>query len=125
MQKIPLKKIMFAGLGITSLSAGIVATAQISANVNSQNAIKGRQQGVEAIAKYQYVDNCQTNPATESVKIGSIIPDNGKGTIPTSCVRVPATKQYLYVGYKDGNVTVLYVYTDTEVKNQLSQQKKG
>jgi len=122
--KLPLKKIIAIGLGLTSFSATIVGVTQISANVTSQNQIKDRAEKLEAIAKYHRVNNCQVNPATESVKIGSIIPDNGLGKIPTACVKVPATKQYLYVGYKNNQVTVQYVYTETEVANKLSVIKQ-
>ncbi|RUT02727.1 hypothetical protein DSM106972_056470 [Dulcicalothrix desertica PCC 7102] len=99
-------------------------TQQISANVSSQTAISSRQRALVNIAKHVKSDTCWQNKANYPLKINDVIAVEGTetGKIPTSCVYVPKTKQFLNVVYSNGEVTVTRIFSIKEVQNQLSMK---
>lgn len=116
------KNIIIAGFAANLLSLFGVAAGQISQQVESQNRLTARQQSLTTIAKHIRSDSCWENQQKQPFKLGDEIklPGSIDGKAPTSCVRVPGTKQYLFIAYKNETLKVTQIYSFREVKNQLS-----
>jgi hypothetical protein len=116
---------VLAGVNIVCL--GIVGATTISQRVDSQNQITARRQSLAVMAKHILSDTCWVNKASVPFKIGDYVPTEGtkEGRIPTSCVKVPKTSQYLKVAYYQGFLKVEQVFSNTEIRNQLSIKEKN
>lgn len=102
-----------------------VVVANVSNNVNSQNRIKERRQGLTTIAKHVKSQSCWNNSQTEPFKINDEIVLSGSdtGLIPTGCIKATKTKQYLLVAYKGSVLRVQEIYSQREIVNQLSMKE--
>ncbi len=116
------KEIIYSFAGVNAVCLLVVGGNSVAQQVSSQNQLTARRQGLEAIAKHIKADTCWSNNAEIPFKLGDEITLKGTadGKIPTECIRVPKTAQYLQVAYSGGILRVNQAYSNTEVRNQLS-----
>lgn len=91
--------------------------------LKSGTANKDRTAKLDLVAKYHLKENCLTTGDTSLIKIGQLFAVDGDGKIPTACIS--NGKQYAYVAYSGGELKAIYVYTDNELKSQLSIIKES
>jgi hypothetical protein len=72
------------------------------------------------LAKYHNVDNCWVSHDEKPYGLGEKIQSVERGKIPTSCILVPKVKQVLHVAYLDGTLKVTGIFSEQELKNELS-----
>ncbi|MCP6758357.1 MAG: hypothetical protein NHB32_06150 [Fischerella sp. CENA71] len=110
-------------------AAALICTSVVvvSDRVRSDTSLTKRSKGLEILANHVLSKSCWSSFAEAPYKIGDILATTGseKGRIPTSCIYVPATQQFLQVGYLGGDLQVLHVFSRQELKNQISQIKEG
>lgn len=101
---------------------GYVFANSIWANVNSQAQQQTRVRDLALIARHVKSETCWFSKNNTPFKLHDAINVAGSedGTIPTSCIYAIATKQYLKVGYLNGKLQVLQVFSPKELQNQLS-----
>ncbi|KOP23481.1 hypothetical protein AMR41_26235 [Hapalosiphon sp. MRB220] len=114
-------------LALNAVALICTTVVVVSERVRSDTSLTKRSKGLEILANHVLSKSCWTSFAEDPYKISDVITTNGsvKGRIPTSCIFVPATQQFLQVGYLNGDLQVLHVYSRQELKNQISQIKEG
>lgn len=101
---------------------GYVTCSQVWSNVTSQTQQQTRVRDLALIARHVRSETCWFNRSKLPFKLNDSIDVAGSedGKLPTSCIYAPVAKQYLKVGYLDGQLQVLQVFSPKEVQNQLS-----
>jgi hypothetical protein len=107
-------------LALNAIALICASTVVVSTRVRSDTALVKRSKGLEIIANHVLSRSCWKSEEREPFKIGDRIIMNGSGKIPTSCIYSPATKQFLQVGYLNGELQVLNIFSVQETKNQIS-----
>ena len=105
----------------------VVVGQLVSKQVQSKTAITGRQSALVNVVKHVKSDSCWLDDSDVPFKIGDpvITPGSESGRIPTSCVRVPKVSQYLEVAYKNGELIAKRIFSDKEVRSQLSIEEQN
>jgi len=95
---------------------------RVQGNIVSQTAISTRQKALINVVKHVKSDTCWRSHSKIIYKLGDVLPLPGSSTgkIPTSCIYVPATKQFLDVAYSESELQVQQVFSIREVQNQKS-----
>ncbi|BAZ71338.1 hypothetical protein NIES4106_61350 (plasmid) [Fischerella sp. NIES-4106] len=114
-------------LTLNAIALICTSTVVVADRVRSDTSLSKRSKGLETLANHVLSKSCWSSFAEDPYKIGDVITSTGseKGRIPTSCIYVPATQQFLQVGYLNGDLQVLNVFSRQELKNQISLIKDG
>ena len=120
-----LKPLIFGAFAINVVSFAVVGGLQVSRNISSTTALTARQSALKNIAKHNISDTCWEYPSRYKLKIGDpvILAGTETGKIPTSCVYVPGTKQFLEVGHLNSELQVIRAFSIKEVQAAKSQIK--
>lgn len=94
--------------------------------VSSDTLLSKRSKGLEVLANHVLAKTCWVSHSSQSYKIGDLVKTEGTldGRIPTSCVYSPKTQQFLEVGYLEGELQVINIFSKQELKNKISQIKE-
>ncbi len=120
--KLNLKAIFVTAALVNLGTFGYAVSQQVSQNISSKTAITVRQKALINIAKHVRADTCWTNNSKQVFKLNDVISLAGTdtGKIPTSCVYVPKTKQFLSVAYSSDELQIQHIFSIREVKFQKS-----
>lgn len=108
---------------LSLVPAAYVLKQHIAGDIKSKTAISFRQKAVINIAKHVLSDTCWQYRAKFPLKIGDAITFKGSttGKVPTSCAYSPNTKQFVEIGYLDGELQAVRIFSIKEVQNAKSQ----
>jgi hypothetical protein len=117
------------GLAIISIGAsGFIHKNQelVKTKEEQESAYRNseRDKALTIVAKEYLVDKCVTDPGTTHFVIGHPIRPMKIGKIPYSCAMTPDAKQYGYIAEENGNLQLLYVFSQKELTNKLSTLNK-
>jgi hypothetical protein len=90
----------------------------VARNQAATNANSARTEALRQITNYRLADSCWELEANAPLTIGTVVKLPTKGKSPTQCFKDPFNETYAYVGYLNGRLQVLYVFTQTEVKKE-------
>jgi hypothetical protein len=118
--KLNLKAIFLTAALVNLATFGYCLSQQVSQNISSKTAITVRQKALINIAKHVKADTCWKNNSKQVFKLGDVISLQGTdtGKIPTSCIYVPKTKQFLSVSYSSDELLVQHIFSIREVQFQ-------
>lgn len=124
---------------VSNYAAGLCVVCALGTGgmVVSNNAIKSSQEGqaltrstsqqalrikaLDAVTKQYRVKNIYT--ATDEFALGQVIPPDTKGNYPPTDSLTNSKGQFAYIAVEGGVMKVQFVFTSTEIQNQLSQSK--
>jgi hypothetical protein len=116
--------VLTALLAINTVVAVSVTAAVIQNRVTSDNAIAARAKGLQTLAQHLKADTCWKSESEQPFKLGDPVdvPGSFDGKLPTGCIYAPKVQQFLQVGYFNGELQVLQVYSRREMRHQLSNK---
>lgn len=128
MQKNRLLGLILTTFGINLICISAVTSQHIARNVTSNTARMARDKALDTVARHVDSRSCWVKKSrTIPYKIGDsvLFPGTHTGQIPTTCVKVPRTGQYLEVAYLGSELQVIRSFSQTEIDRQLSIIKQG